>query len=955
MSQRMDVFISSTARDLPIHRKEAMDACLRMGMFPIMMEHLPARDADAIEASLQMVDEAEIYVGIFAWRYGYVPNGHAISITEMEYQRAVERGIPRLIFIMHDDHELKMSDVEKGTGAVRLEALKARLQTEQVVNFFKSADDLRGQVIHSLVPYRVADLGNVQARHHIPLPPESYVAHPYTLLQTGQVIGRKKELSMLNDWAAQPEGAAFQFVVAMGGMGKSALTWKWFNECAPQVMKPLAGRMWWSFYEHEATFENFVIRALAYVSGRAKDEIEALPAAEREMELYSSLDREPFLLVLDGFERAMMAYARMDAARLSDDDLDEITAAHTNRVQLRKMTDPRLREFLRKLARVRSSRILVSTRLYPAELQTDTGEPLPGCAACYLRGLEDDDALRLWAALGVSGSRDNVLALFHTFDNHPLIIRALAGEVAQYRRAPGQFDQWYQAHPHFKPFELPIVQVKNHILTFALQGLSEQGRQVLSTIAAFRMPATYDTLAALLVGEKRLLANEHELDGVLSELEDRGLVGWDRRANRYDLHPVVRGVTWDTLGGSTKTTVYQGIADYFAGIPVPEGEAATSVDDLAPAIELYNALIGLGRYDDAFHIFYNRLSRPMQYRWSANRQKAELLTMLFPDGIEQLPRLKKVSSQAFVLGHLARSYNLTGNPAQAVPLYERNLVAREKSTKSGILKAVVLGQLSDVRRVSGQLYKSELSARRAYSTALEIKDALWEGDSLKWLSSILASRGEVDQAAAALKRATAIFEAQAHKPLLCATYARAAQLKLWQKQYEEAQESADITWELSMQVHNEHDVIRALRLRGEAALGLGDVDAAGECLHEALLRARATNLIEEELPLLVGLAKLAQRQGDDEQARAHLGNGWELAERGPYPLFHADALNVLAQIEGAEAAQNAYEKAWCDGPPYAYHWGLAEAKQRLDALGLPYPILPAFEASQYEPMPEIDL
>jgi len=34
--------ISSTARDLPEHRKEVMNACLRQGMFPIMMEHLPA-------------------------------------------------------------------------------------------------------------------------------------------------------------------------------------------------------------------------------------------------------------------------------------------------------------------------------------------------------------------------------------------------------------------------------------------------------------------------------------------------------------------------------------------------------------------------------------------------------------------------------------------------------------------------------------------------------------------------------------------------------------------------------------------------------------------------------------------------------------------------------------------------------------------------------------------------
>ena len=40
MPKQLQVMISSTARDLPEHRKEVMDACLRQGMFPIMMEHL---------------------------------------------------------------------------------------------------------------------------------------------------------------------------------------------------------------------------------------------------------------------------------------------------------------------------------------------------------------------------------------------------------------------------------------------------------------------------------------------------------------------------------------------------------------------------------------------------------------------------------------------------------------------------------------------------------------------------------------------------------------------------------------------------------------------------------------------------------------------------------------------------------------------------------------------------
>ncbi len=274
------VMISSTARDLPEHRKEVMDACLRQGMFPVMMEHLPASDAEAIGTSLKMVDEADIYLGVFAHRYGYVPKGHDISVTEMEYNRAVERKIPRLIFVMGKDHLLTADDVEI-ENAAKLKAFKERVQTENIVNFFNSPADLRAHVINSLSQLRVPDLTAFHYVSEIPEPPEEFIAHPYTLLQTHRLVGRQAELNLLTDWVAKPGTDVYKArilsVVAIGGMGKSALTWKWFNEIAPQEMKPMAGRMWWSFYESDATFENFVTRALAYVTRRPLAEAEQIP------------------------------------------------------------------------------------------------------------------------------------------------------------------------------------------------------------------------------------------------------------------------------------------------------------------------------------------------------------------------------------------------------------------------------------------------------------------------------------------------------------------------------------------------------------------------------------------------------------------------------------------------------------------------------------------------------
>ena len=78
---QLTAMISSTALDLPEHRELAHQACLDAGVFPIGMEQLPARDETGITASLEMVEEADIYIGIYAFRYGWVPNGRDISIT----------------------------------------------------------------------------------------------------------------------------------------------------------------------------------------------------------------------------------------------------------------------------------------------------------------------------------------------------------------------------------------------------------------------------------------------------------------------------------------------------------------------------------------------------------------------------------------------------------------------------------------------------------------------------------------------------------------------------------------------------------------------------------------------------------------------------------------------------------------------------------------------------------
>lgn len=117
------------------------------------------------------------------------------------------------------------------------------------------------------------------------------------------------------------------------------------------------------------------------------------------------------------------------------------------------------------------------------------------------------------------------------------------------------------------------------------------------------------------------------------------------------------------------------------------------------------------------------------------------------------------------------------------------------------------------------------------------------------------------------------------------------------------------------------------------------------------------------------LAELHRQRQEYEPARELVEQVWSPGERGPYPLWHSDARNVLAKIERDEghggaaidAATRAFELAWCDGPPYAYHYGLTNAKQLLTELGAQDVIakleaeLPAFDESKFEPMPDVEL
>ncbi|HEX7720857.1 MAG TPA: tetratricopeptide repeat protein [Pyrinomonadaceae bacterium] len=222
MPKQLKVMISSTSHDLPKHREQVREACLQQGMFPIMMEQLPASDAEAIPASLKLVDQADIYLLILAHRYGYVPlsdNPAQISVTEHEYNHALERRIPSLTFAMHEDHPLRAEDVETGAGADKLKALKTRALVKGT-NFFRSPEDLRGHVVNSLSKFVTfqSESGPQPLIHSLPTQQE--------------IEGRESECVDVLGAMSGGEHQVYVFT-APGGFGKTALLAKVVRMLSP--------------------------------------------------------------------------------------------------------------------------------------------------------------------------------------------------------------------------------------------------------------------------------------------------------------------------------------------------------------------------------------------------------------------------------------------------------------------------------------------------------------------------------------------------------------------------------------------------------------------------------------------------------------------------------------------------------------------------------------------------
>ena len=141
MNKKYQVFISSTYEDLKEERLEVIKTILSLNCIPSGMEAFCSESEEQFEIIKRVIDTCDYYVLIVGNRYGSIHEKENKSYTELEYEYALTKDIPILVFIASKD-----ADKPFDGNIDLLNAFKEKVSKGRMVSFWKNKDDLSKEV-----------------------------------------------------------------------------------------------------------------------------------------------------------------------------------------------------------------------------------------------------------------------------------------------------------------------------------------------------------------------------------------------------------------------------------------------------------------------------------------------------------------------------------------------------------------------------------------------------------------------------------------------------------------------------------------------------------------------------------------------------------------------------------------------------------------------------------------
>jgi hypothetical protein len=212
------VYVSSTYSDLRTCRERVRSALRKLGHVDIAMEHYASEGRPPLEKCLEDVAGCDLFLGILAFRYGYIPPGEDRSVTELEYRKALETGKPCFFFLLKEDASWPVNQIEV-TALEKIEALRKEVQEKLLVSFFADADDLEARVLEALARWQQNAAGRATARALR----RPFQAPPLPSFYVERAAADRELAEMLLQPASQNGVLVVGALHGLGGVGKTSL------------------------------------------------------------------------------------------------------------------------------------------------------------------------------------------------------------------------------------------------------------------------------------------------------------------------------------------------------------------------------------------------------------------------------------------------------------------------------------------------------------------------------------------------------------------------------------------------------------------------------------------------------------------------------------------------------------------------------------------------------------
>jgi len=759
-----------------------------------------------------------------------------------------------------------------------------------------------------------------------------------------EFVGRTGQLASLDEWASSPSKPVL-CIEAMGGMGKSSLAWEWTQRQNSRAAERFAETFWYSFYLEGASIAHFCKCALAFIHQRPPSDFKGLTKYEARDDLLSCLQDPNLrrLIVLDGIERLLVAYANFNASSSSPYSLEEAA----NDCDLARPIDRFDLDFLGQLPTLSSVKFLATTRLMPFVWRGD------GVVRMMLPGLEPSDAERMLRNCGITGTTRLIRSYLQSHvDCHPLVTGIIAGLVEHHAPAPRDFDAWAldpRSGGRLNISGLDLRAKRHHILSAAVHALSEQSRRLLEILSLLSTYSDAEMLSAMVrldaQGDPEL--SEHGVDAAIRDLRMRGLVLERTSAPiTYDLHPIVRGFVASTVSEAALKAHGDSLIPFLsAKLPGPF-KGTQSLEALRYPIQLVRIATKTRPQRHALAILGNgALIRSLIVNLEQDLEALSLLSPFFPGGWNHPIAWRDGKSALLHLAGLAlRNMGRADDAWAALSTALRSAVeglATEAGVQARERAKVASACLMDLAQC---VERRELAfrlgcLRRALAFADVSSDPAQRFACHLSLCRSLSDMGRPDAAAAEWRLAAALKYQQRGDEYRPGT-AEECEATLAFRQDTLSEEQLSFWLRVGRDGCNRQAVRALLVLQGKWHFKCGRLELALKSFEEAARMARQVLTPDYVAETLQALTQCRlDLLSDPRQSAGSL-------ERVPSP-FHlglAELWLIVGDSKRAEYhALEAFSEACADGTPYVYQDDLTRSAAILNQLGQPVPRVPVHD------------